>query len=116
MKSQDGLAGSLGRGWKCVKRWLRAGCRICTTSLTREGGEEEKGREKKRREERRRDKDNAETQSTLSSAEKNREMLSAAAGDASLRVRNKDSRRRFPWERKAGEIEQTEWRRARLSA
>ncbi len=89
--------------------WLRLGCRICTASLTRNGGEEEKRREKKR-------KDNAETQSTLGSAEKNREALSAAAGDASLRIGNRDSRRRFPRERKAGEIEQTEWRRPRLSA
>src|SRR6266480_47117 len=34
MNLQDGLAGSLGRGGKCVKRWLRAGCRICTSIET----------------------------------------------------------------------------------
>src|SRR5260370_42185089 len=71
-------------------------------------------REEKRREKKR--KDNAETQSTLGSAEKNREALSAAAGDVSLRIGNRDSRRRFPRERKAGEVEQTEWRRARPQA
>ena len=31
MKSQDGLAGSLGEGRRWVKRWLRWGCRMCTT-------------------------------------------------------------------------------------
>ncbi len=30
MKSQEGLAGSVGRGRRCVKRWLRPRCRICT--------------------------------------------------------------------------------------
>ncbi len=30
MKSQDGLAGSLGRGWRHVKTWLRGRCAIRT--------------------------------------------------------------------------------------
>ena len=35
MKSQDGLAGSLGRRRRCVKTWLRERCRVCTARQMR---------------------------------------------------------------------------------
>ena len=62
IQSQDGLAGSLGRGENSVKGGLLEDCAICTTRQTREFH----GRN--RREER---KYNAETQSPRRSAEKN---------------------------------------------